>query len=105
MKVKLLTGLLAAACTALAAHAGPTQVFPESPTFDGLPVTGDETPTLWFVQLASEPTSEGTAESRVRAEQAEFRRAAAQAGLEYTERFAFESLFNGLSIEVPRREL
>jgi minor extracellular serine protease Vpr len=109
MKAKLVTSLLVAACTALtmnAAQAVDSDVFLESPTLsDGLAISGDETPTLWFVELASAPTSEGTSESSVRAEQAEFRVAARAAGLEYSERFSFQSLFNGLSIEVPRREL
>jgi minor extracellular serine protease Vpr len=108
MKAKLVTSLLVAACTALTMSAAQAvdEVFPERPDLsDGIALTGDETPTLWFVELTSEPTSEGTAESRVVSEQAEFRAAARASGLEYTERFAFQSLFNGLSIEVPRREL
>jgi minor extracellular serine protease Vpr len=107
MKAKLLTSLLVAACTALTTNAAlaDDQVFPESPNLDGLSITGDETPTLWFVQLASAPTSDGTADARVRGEQAEFRAAARAAGVEFSERYAFQSLFNGLSIEVPRREL
>jgi len=107
MKAKLVTSLLVAACTAFTMNAAGAvdQVFPESPNLDGLTITGDETPTLWFVELASPPTSDGTADSRVQSEQAEFRNAARASGLEYSERFAFQSLFNGISIEVPRREL
>lgn len=60
----------------------------------------NETPELWFVELSSPPSVEGTSPARLRQEKAAFRAAAAQAGIVYRERMAFELLWNGLSIEV-----
>jgi minor extracellular serine protease Vpr len=107
MKAKLVTSLLVAACTALTTNAALAvdQLFPESPTLDGLSITGDETPTQWFVQLKSAPTVEGTAISKVRDEQAQFRAAAKAAGVEYSEHYAYNSLFNGLSVQISRRDV
>src|SRR5512139_3553952 len=58
----------------------------------------DETPSLWFVELSSPPAADGTALASLKAEKAAFRSAAKKAGLQYTERYAFNTLWNGLSI-------
>ena len=55
---------------------------------------------LWFVELASGPTADGTSLAQVRSEKAEFRRAAARAGVAFTERYAFDTLWNGLAVRV-----
>jgi subtilisin family serine protease len=55
---------------------------------------------LWFVELGSPPTADGTSLAVVRNEKNAFRHAAAAAGIQYTERRAFDVLFNGLSIDV-----
>jgi minor extracellular serine protease Vpr len=60
----------------------------------------DESPTAWFVEFASPPGVKGTPPARLAAERSAFRQAAAALGIEFTERFAFETLFNGLSIEL-----
>ncbi|MCU0256730.1 MAG: S8 family serine peptidase, partial [Vicinamibacterales bacterium] len=65
----------------------------------------DESTDLWFVELASPPTADGTSPATVRTEKVAFRKAAAQAGLRYAERYAFDGLFNGLSIRVDRTQL
>lgn len=65
----------------------------------------DETPTLWFVELASPPTADGTALSTVKAEQKAFRSNASKAGLKYQERFAFSTLWNGLSIQIAPSQM
>lgn len=65
----------------------------------------DESTDLWFVELASPPTADGTALATVRSEKAAFRRAAAQAGLRFAERYAYDTLFNGLSVRVDRTQL
>ena len=65
----------------------------------------DETPRLWFVELSSAPTADGTSLSAVRAVKAAFRAAARRAELRYSERYAFDTLFNGLSIEIASEEL
>jgi minor extracellular serine protease Vpr len=60
---------------------------------------------LWFVELTSAPVADGTPLARVRAEKAAFRSAAAAAGLQYEERLAFDTLWNGLSVRVDPGEV
>ena len=42
---------------------------------------------------------------KVRKEKAEFRAAAVKAGLQFEERYAFDTLWNGLSIRVDKGQL
>jgi subtilisin family serine protease len=65
----------------------------------------DETPVLWFVELASPPAVEGTKGKTLKAEKAAFRSEAKKAGLQYSERFAFDTLWNGLSIQIEPGQL
>ena len=65
----------------------------------------DETPNSWFVELSSKPASEGTSKRTLKNEKAAFRSAARKAGLQYSERFAFDTLFNGLSVKIDPRDL
>jgi minor extracellular serine protease Vpr len=67
---------------------------------DAVPVAAAEDRSLWFVELGSPPTADGTSLTVVRNEKAAFRNAAAAAGINYTERRAFDVLFNGFSVEV-----
>lgn len=60
---------------------------------------------LWFVELSSPPTADGTSLSVTRGEKAAFRGAAARAGLSFQERFAFDTLWNGLSIRIAPGEV
>ena len=65
----------------------------------------NETSQLWFVELKSNPTADGTSPATLRAEKAAFRQNARRAGLVYTERYAFDTLFNGLSISLEASQL
>jgi len=65
----------------------------------------DETPQLWFVQLASSPTADGTGLATVQAEHSGFRNNAKKAGLVYSERYSFNTLFNGFSISITPDQL
>src|SRR5437016_1189827 len=67
--------------------------------------SGDERATAWFVELSSAPTIDGTSASTTKAEKQAFRAAAKQAGIKYSERFAFDTLFNGISVSVPRNQV
>jgi subtilisin family serine protease len=62
----------------------------------------DETPTAWFVELASPPTVEGTSQAVLKAEKDQFRSAARAAGVRYQEKFAYDKLFNGFAVRVDR---
>ncbi|CAL9438238.1 hypothetical protein SUDANB121_02205 [Nocardiopsis dassonvillei] len=55
---------------------------------------------LWFIELESPPTTQGTSAAKVDAEQDEFRSEAGEYGLEYDERHSFTDLWNGFSVEM-----
>lgn len=61
--------------------------------------------TLWFVELKSPPAADGASLATLPNEKAAFRREAAQAGVQFKERFAFDTLWNGLSIEVASSQV
>ncbi|HWR66891.1 MAG TPA: S8 family serine peptidase [Bellilinea sp.] len=65
----------------------------------------DETANLWFVELNSNPTVDGASLSVTKAEKRAFRDAARRAGVKYTERMAFDTLWNGLSIKIDKSQL
>jgi subtilisin family serine protease len=65
----------------------------------------DETPALWFVELMSPPLADGGSPATLNREKAAFRSQAKALKLQYTERFSFKTLWNGLSIEVEKGEL
>src|SRR5262245_41279981 len=63
-------------------------------------VSAAENGRLWFIELDGAPTADGNTLASVQAEKDAFRRAALAAGVRYTERRAFDVLFNGFSVEV-----
>ena len=65
----------------------------------------DETPSFWFVELSSPPAAEGTRMATLKAEKNAFHANAKKAGLVYTERYAYDVLFNGFSISIEPSEL
>lgn len=62
-------------------------------------------PSAWFVQLKSAPAADGTGAGTLKAEKQAFRAAAAKAGAKFQERFAFDTLWNGLSITASRSDI
>ena len=87
---KLLGGVGAAIVTVtVISHAQSSQSFP---------VAGNETSQLWFVELSSPPSIEGTTISTLEREEANFHSAATRAGIRYTESRHFRDLFNGLTV-------
>jgi subtilisin family serine protease len=95
-------------CLSGGAHATPEpeELFPLEPA-QSSPAAGpvDETPQLWFVELASAPVADGGDLATLRAEKNTFRTSASRAGLQLQERYAFDTLFNGLSVRVRPGEL
>lgn len=65
----------------------------------------NETPSLWFVELSGPSVAAGNSLSKVKAEKSSFRSEAKKAGLVYKEQFAFDTLWNGLSIQVGTSQL
>ena len=83
---------------------GPVEPFTPIPSAE----TGemvDETPQLWFVELTSPPTADGTALWTVKAEKAAFRTNARKVGLVYSERYVYHTLFNGFAISIKTDQL
>jgi minor extracellular serine protease Vpr len=72
---------------------------------DTIDASVNETATKWFVQLASAPTADGGSLGAVRNDKTNFRKAAKAAGISFKERYAFDSLFNGISIQVAPKDL
>ena len=54
---------------------------------------GIESPTAWFVELNSPPSVKGTSASTLKAEHDAFKVNAAAAGVKYTERYSFSTLW------------
>src|SRR5688572_11525915 len=76
------------------------EVFPEGGTSDLVAAAPTATGDLWFVELKSGPTADGTSLATVKAEKDAFRGNAKKAKLNYSERFAFDTLWNGLAIKI-----
>src|SRR5262245_55074512 len=66
---------------------------------------GNETATKWFVELSSPPSVKGTSKDRLKSERDAFTKNAAAAGVQVTERFAFDTLWNGVSVSVPSSQV
>lgn len=64
-----------------------------------------ESQDLWFVELSSPPVAAGGNAAAVRRDKANFRSEAARAGLQFSERKAFDTLWNGLSISIHPSQL
>lgn len=91
------TLLALVACSALGAVAvaqSPGQV----------PQELNEMPDLWFVELSGAPAIDGGEDAALVKEKAGFRAAAAAAGLDYSERRSFGTLWNGFTVKARRSE-
>jgi minor extracellular serine protease Vpr len=71
----------------------------------GIAAADDETPRAWLVELASPPTIEGTSIATTQSEKQAFRASASRAGIAFKERFAYDTLFNGVSVAVARADV
>lgn len=64
-----------------------------------------ESPSLWFVEFAGPSLANGGKKSDLKARRDAFVAAAKAAGAEYTKRFEFETLWNGISVRVSPANL
>ena len=82
------------------------QVYPQLPlpSLDSVGMV-NETPQAWIVELASPPVAEGSSRASLKAEKDRFRAAAAAAGVRFREKFAYDNLFNGLSVQIAPGQL
>src|SRR5204862_6865704 len=65
----------------------------------------NETATAWFVELSSPPAVKGTSKATLKAERDAFKANAAADGVELTERYSYDSLWNGVSVSVAPSEV
>lgn len=72
---------------------------------DSVDAANNEFSGSWFVELSSAPVAAGGRLSQTQRDKKQFRSAAERAGIRFTERFAFDKLWNGLSIEVDDRDI
>jgi minor extracellular serine protease Vpr len=96
--------LSALAAPSLAQDMGPIEPLTPSPSAE----TGEmlnETPSMWFVELSSKPAVDGSSLVALKNEKAAFRTEAKKAGLSFTERYAFDTLWNGLSVQINPADL
>jgi minor extracellular serine protease Vpr len=64
----------------------------------------NETAQAWFVELASPPAVKGTSKAKLKGERDAFYANAALQGLSVKQRQAFDTLWNGVSVDVPQAE-
>jgi minor extracellular serine protease Vpr len=94
--------LAAAAVCGLAGYVpGALAGLPEGATLESFKAL----PNTYFVQLKGAPTAGGNAVNNVRAEKASFRSEASKAGIKFKERYAYDALFNGVSVVASRAEI
>lgn len=60
---------------------------------------------LWFIEFSSNPLADGGTTARITKDKSNFRAAAQNAGITYTERFDFDTLWNGISVDASAAEL
>ena len=82
------------------------QVAIANPDGPSLPAADAEnTPGAWFVQLQGAPATDKKGKQALAAQRAAFYKAAKDAGVTYTERFAFDTLWNGVSINASASDM
>src|SRR5437016_6316306 len=77
-----------------AAQNGPVQVQPAADSPDGGMV--QDATGLWFVEFASAPLADGGSADSLTSDRQNFKAAAKQANLQYTIRYDFKNLWNGV---------
>ena len=100
---RVLVGITFAVAVTAWWGAGAIAQTPAQPTQSAEPLA--ETTDLWFVEMVGPPVADGGSLARTRSEKSAFRRAAAAAGIRFTERFAFDTLWNGVSMRVDPSQL
>lgn len=101
---RLLTAVVAAATTALIGHAPVLNAAAPVPDVS-VPAAMSEGATRWFVELSGTPAGVGGNAANVRREHTTFRSRARGEGVQMRERFAYETLWNGLSIEASAADV
>jgi minor extracellular serine protease Vpr len=106
MKRKLTLPLLIIVVLALAivmptsAQSGPVELLPagDAPAGDMM----QENTGLWFVEFNSKPLADGGSIADLNSDRVNFNKAAKAARLEYTTRYDFKTLWNGISLQLTK---
>src|SRR5688572_2171477 len=77
----------------------------QPPPIEQVDVAFDESPRAWFVELQGAPIADGGSAANLALEKEAFRAAARAAGVTLRERFAYDNLWNGVSVEIPVGDL
>lgn len=103
MKFRTLTLIGVALSVACLAGVSPAAAQPSGP---GLAATDAENvPGVWFVELSGAPATSKAGKNALAAERKAFRAAAQSAGVSFTERYTFDTLWNGMSINVSADDI
>ncbi len=100
----LVCGALALGLAVPAAIAGASTVRNLTAQSSVPPVASYQSSGAWFVELNGKPTAEGGSASGIDSEQAAFLRTAKAAGIKFSERHAFKSLVNAVSVNASPAE-
>lgn len=76
---------------------------PSGPGIDAS--AAENVPSAWLVELSGAPSTTKAGRNALAAERNEFRKAAESAGIDLKERYTFETLWNGLSIEASTSDI
>jgi minor extracellular serine protease Vpr len=79
-------------------------VMPYAQSTQSVALADSESSSLWFVELSSPPTAEGTALAALEREESDFHASATGAGVRYSERRHFRDLWNGLTVQATGHE-
>lgn len=90
--------LVAAACVILAPANAREDV-------ETLSAADNESPSLWFIEFAGQPLASGGKKADLKKARDAFAAAAKAAGAQYTRRYEFETLWNGISVRVSPANL
>ena len=90
----------AAVCSALVLSLG----FATAHAQESVSASTAEGLNLYFVELSGKPVADGNSLSNVRAEKARFKAAAARAGVQFTQRRAYDTLFNGYAVAINAQQ-
>ena len=70
-----------------------------------VPAAAAENGSTWLVELSNAPSADGTSAGALKSEKAAFRAAAKQAGIAMTERYSFDTLWNGISVKADASQV
>jgi subtilisin family serine protease len=104
MRIKSLGALLGAAVvTTLSGGVAPAAFGSADPAF--IAVDQSQVHSRWFIELAGRPAADGNSLQSLAREKQAFRDAARASGIVLNERYAFDTLWNGFSVDLSAADL